>query len=652
MPKVRQLTPSVIALLALACGGTQPAPSPTAATPSTSAAAPPAPTSTLDGLSGVDVPRVRIQIDGYPWFGAERPLVHLVEVTSFEAWCEFCFKQREIVPRLAALHPDAVRVVSRFKANKPVAGNMPQVGIFAARAAHAVFHAHGPAAFAKYRLALLKEGSDLNLKALVRHAHAFGPGRGDQPKQLDAADPLLFATNHRMVVLGQRAFPMAFINGRPVPVHKEAEAATILRKEIDLAKRAAARGFTGKTLYAALMNRAGDTLPGKRVLDRSLAYRIPVDGSPTLGPATAPVTIVAFVDFECPFSRTAQFELAELRKKYGDKLRVVYKHRPLAFHRRAKPAARVAAAVYQFVSAKAFWKLHHTLFAQQHALRDTDLKKYGTDAGLSEAQVSNALTRDNPLIARDSALAEKFGSRGTPAFFINGRLITGAHPLATFQERIDAALAEVAKLPGGGTPYERVLASASVVPIYTLDKPVADRPKPGPIPRQAARGWPVWGKGPQLLAIVTGATPSRFDGMPSAVRKLANAHPQLTITWQISANPAFDNSMDVAAAARELLRQKGKTAFLTFLERIAEHAGPLDRAAIVTIAGKVPGARKAAVASALKRGTHRTALEQTRTTLATVRVAHGASVHELNGARRYGKINVSELGAAVDARAR
>ena len=187
---------------------------------------------------------------------------------------------------------------------------------------------------------------------------------------------------------------------------------------------------------------------------------IPVSADdPTWGSATAPVTIVEISDFECPFCGRVNPTLKQIKAKYGpEKVRIVWKHNPLPFHKNAGPAHEAAAAVMDLGGSEAFWKFHDSAFANRKDLTPDSFKKWAKEAGVDEAKFAAAL-KDKKYakkVADDQAVARKIGASGTPAFRINGVELSGAQPLEKFTEVIDAQLKEAAALVASGTKPEEV----------------------------------------------------------------------------------------------------------------------------------------------------------------------------------------------------
>lgn len=168
------------------------------------------------------------------------------------------------------------------------------------------------------------------------------------------------------------------------------------------------------------------------------------DKTPSKGPATAPVTIVEFSDFQCPFCDRVQPGITELRAKYGDKVRWVFKNLPLEFHPEAKPAAYASLAANKQGK---FWEYSHELWAKQASLGEKTYVAIAESLKLDMAQFNKDRTSDEvkAQVEADVADAEAAGARGTPHFLVNGQAMSGALPAADFAKVIDAELAKPKK---------------------------------------------------------------------------------------------------------------------------------------------------------------------------------------------------------------
>jgi protein-disulfide isomerase len=166
---------------------------------------------------------------------------------------------------------------------------------------------------------------------------------------------------------------------------------------------------------------------------------------PANGPADAPVTIVEFSDFQCPFCSKGAERMDEIKKKYGKKVRVVFRHFPLPMHPEAKPASEAAMCVNE-QSPDKFWKFHDTLFKNQDKFDKVNLEKFaeGLKVDMTKFKECFDSGKYREAVAKDLEYGEKLGVRSTPTFFINGQLLSGALPMESFSEIIDEEL-ELAK---------------------------------------------------------------------------------------------------------------------------------------------------------------------------------------------------------------
>jgi len=216
-----------------------------------------------------------------------------------------------------------------------------------------------------------------------------------------------------------------------------------------------------KDQLAALQTKL-DTVPVKPTVaplagrpDPALRYNVALGDSNAEGSADAKVTIVIFSDFQCPFCGRAQATLEQLQKDYGSDLRLVAKHNPLPMHPQADFAARAAEAAGKQGK---FWEMYGKLFENIKALSDAEIEGYAKDLKLDVEQwkVDMASTSTKDRIDADKKQARELGATGTPAFFINGKHLSGAQPLEKFKLAIDAEIVEADKLIAGGTSRTRL----------------------------------------------------------------------------------------------------------------------------------------------------------------------------------------------------
>ena len=170
-------------------------------------------------------------------------------------------------------------------------------------------------------------------------------------------------------------------------------------------------------------------------------YRLPVavGDAPVRGNPAAPVTVVEFSDFQCPFCVRARPTVVRVREAYGDKVRWVFRHFPLAFHEQAEKAGEAAACAGDQGK---FWEMHDRLWTTNSKLQVPDLKADAAALGLDTASFDRCLDsgRHAGLVEKDMEAGSSYGVSGTPAFFVNGRPLVGAQPFEEFQKVIDDEL--------------------------------------------------------------------------------------------------------------------------------------------------------------------------------------------------------------------
>ena len=165
---------------------------------------------------------------------------------------------------------------------------------------------------------------------------------------------------------------------------------------------------------------------------------------PMKGNPRAPVTLVVFSDFQCPFCSRAVPTLKQIEQTYGEKVKVVWKHEPLTMHPNALPAAEAAEAAREQGK---FWQMHDKLFESQGSLTPDAFERHARELGLDLARFKESMQshRNRQRIDDDVALAGRVGATGTPTFFINGEKVVGAQPFEAFKSVIDRQLQKTAQ---------------------------------------------------------------------------------------------------------------------------------------------------------------------------------------------------------------
>ncbi len=309
------------------------------------------------------------------------------------------------------------------------------------------------------------------------------------------------------------------------------------------------------------------------VPDQSAAS-VPVSSKdPQWGKPNAPVTIVEISDFQCPFCSRVGPTLKQIKDKYGpDKVRIVWKHNPLPFHKQARPAHEAAATVFALAGSDAFWKFHDSAFANQQGLSDENFEKWAAEAGVDRAKFKAAYSSKKyaAKVDEDLAMSKKVGATGTPAFRINGVTLSGAQPVEKFTEVIDAQLAEAKKLVASGTkPSDVYVTLTNKNQVAQPAQP--DKPKPD-AEEEDKSVWKVLVqdddpvRGPKD-ALVTMIVFSEFQcpfckRVEDTLKQVSEAYPQdVRLVWKDNPLPFHPRAKPAATLARMVYKQKGEKAF-------------------------------------------------------------------------------------------
>ncbi len=369
--------------------------------------------------------------------GPADALVTIVEFSEFQ--CPFCARVLPTLKQIEEKYGKDVRIV--FKHNP-----LP-------------FHKDAPYA-AKAALAAAKQG-----KFDAMHDKLFANQRALKPEQIegyakeigldiarfkkDVEDPALQkqidADQALARQIGAGGTPNFFINGRKlVGAQPFASFEKVIDEELTKAKALVAKGTPRSGVYAELI-KDGATKPAAAAARRAppednKVYEVKVNPNDAIkGPANAKVTIVEFSEFQCPFCSRVLPTLDKVRQEYGDKVRIVFKHNPLSFHKEAPYASEAALAAG---AQGKFWEMHDMLFKNQRALKPEDIERYAQEIGLNMAKFKADIDsgKFKAQIAADQALARELGASGTPTFFVNGKKLRGAQPFENFKSLIDEAL--------------------------------------------------------------------------------------------------------------------------------------------------------------------------------------------------------------------
>lgn len=196
----------------------------------------------------------------------------------------------------------------------------------------------------------------------------------------------------------------------------------------------------------------GQQRPSRPMPDPAKTYAVPVDDIPSVGKPDALITIVKAYEYACPFCEKVRPTLEQIHKDYGDNVRVVYA--PYVVHpAQATLPAQATCAAYRQGKFKEIDELLWTKVFKERKFEEPIIVGLGKEAGLDESKYASDLKGDcAPWVQKHQAMLSNFGVGATPAFFINGRYLSGAQPLPAFKAIIDEELKKAQDRVAQGTP--------------------------------------------------------------------------------------------------------------------------------------------------------------------------------------------------------
>ena len=404
---------------------------------------------------GVPFERFFVELGDAPVRGSSSAPVTIVAFSDFE--CPYCEKGHTIIQQVEREYGEKVRIA--YKAYPLDFHSHAMIAALAARSAQE------QGKFWQFHDLLFSQRG-LDMPQLDAYARQAGLDIDRLHADIEALTwgPSVSRDMRQARRLGVTGTPAYFVNGRFLSGAKPIEVMrSIIDQEIELAGQWQAQGVAPGKLYEhaiAKGYREVQYAKPRKGLRPDVIYPVPVADSPQRGPATAPVTVVEFADFECGFCARGNETVEKLRKRYGDKLRVVYKHFPLSFHGNAFMAARGALAA---AAEGKFWEFHDRLYATKAKFDEASLLEIAKAVGLNPKKFKQRLHSDefDAKIVADQELGHTLGIRGTPAYFVNGRALDGAVPELEFRLTIQEELERAEDLLREGVPaaglYERLL---------------------------------------------------------------------------------------------------------------------------------------------------------------------------------------------------
>jgi len=425
---------------------------PPGAKPAIEPARAPQPGSTFVGTLAPGEPETTLPVEADDIrVGAPDADVTIVAFLDFE--CGFCAQGFATLEQLKQKYPASeLRLVM-----KQLPLDFHPQALPSAVAAQAVQLAAGPEVGFEYARRLFQSRSQLDYASLAAQASEVGVPR-ELYNEL-VAEPETVRRVAADVVLSRRhgvdGTPAFFVNGRLLTGAQSLEVFEGLIEQEKTAMQALRQAQPWAGAYATRVRENTRASLAEALLSRDPHdYEVSVDGSPVWGPNDAPLTLVMFTDFECPFCKRVEPTLRELQRLYEGKLRIVFKHKPLPFHKMARPSALVASSIAEKRGSEAFFRAADELFELSPDLGNERLIELGKRYGLSDAELAKTLAGQNASanarLRRDSDLGEDVEAEGTPHFFINGKRLSGARPLAHFRALLDSQLKRASEVLATG----------------------------------------------------------------------------------------------------------------------------------------------------------------------------------------------------------
>ncbi len=538
-----------------------------------------------------------------PVWGNRNAPVTLVLFSDFQ--CPFCTRVEATINQLREKYgKDKLRVV--WKNNPlPFHPNAKPAAI----AAETVFRLGGSNAFWKFHDTAFANQKELSPEKYVQWAGEAGV---DKAKFKAAYDKQEYAAKiDADMTLGKAAgvtgTPASFINGvflsGAQPIDKFTQ---VIDEQIAAAKTAVASGTKADKVYVKLSNENKAKAPppdrkpkeDKPAEDDKTIWKVPVGSAPIRGKADAPVTVVIFSDFQCPFCGRVEPTLAQVEKTYGDKVRIVWKDNPLPFHPRAEPAGELAREARAQKGDKGFWAAHDLMFKKDCAgkadaadkqscesgggkwtdnqvnLKDEDLLGYAKELQLDVDKVKSAINdhKYKADLAADTELADDLQANGTPHFFINGRRLVGAQPFDKFKAVIDEEIKKAEALIGKGTAAKDVYAELTKdgkepppPEKKTVDAPAPDSP------------WKGGEKAKVVMEIFSDFQCPFCKRVEPTVAEVEKTYgDKVRIVWRHKPLPMHKDAPLASEAAQEVYKQKGNAGFWKYHDTLFEKQGTPD----------------------------------------------------------------------------
>ena len=407
----------------------------------------------------LDETQYKVEIPPNTWAkGAKKPKVVMIEFSDFQ--CPFCSRINPTIKQIMDTWPKDIAV---YFANNPLSFHkaaMPAAVAAMAAGEQGKFWEMHDKLFATQRDWSKLEG-DAMIAQMVAYAKEVGVKNiskfESQLKNPGELEKKIKQQQAYGMKFGARGTPAVFINGvkvsgaRPFDDFKK-----IIDKQLAKANELLKKGVKQADLYKEVIKdgkdkaeapkRAPQEDPNKIYTFNAADYK----DAPMKGAKNAPVTILEFSEFQCPFCARVEPTMDKLMEAYKGKIKVYWMDFPLGFHKNAKMASIAAHAAFEQGKDKAFWAMHDKLFQTQKdwsrldpAQAKAKFIEYAKEEGLNTKKFEAALNNEaayEDLFKKTTGIGAKNGIRGTPGFFINGKKLVGAQPYEKFKAAVDDAL--------------------------------------------------------------------------------------------------------------------------------------------------------------------------------------------------------------------
>ncbi len=374
------------------------------------------------------ITRYRVEVGDSPFRGHKNAKVTIIEFSDYQ--CPFSKKAKPTIEKILEKYPNDVKHV--FKQH-PLAFHKD-----APLASEAALAAGAQGMFWDMHDIIFKNQKKLKEDNLLEYAKELGLDEEQFKASLGdhKYKPQVDRETQQAVKIGATGTPAFFINGRYLSGAKPLDSFV---KVID-------EELTGKEIPSKWGKnvKEGKKKKKRQAEDPNKIYNVPVGDAPFKGPKDAPITVVMFQDFQCPFSKRSQSTTKQLMDAYPNQIKLAFKNFPLGSHKQAMIAAE---AVMAAGAQGKFWEMHDKIFANQKQINIVILNGYAKELNLDMSTFNNDIKshKYKKVIDSDMKLARGAGVRGTPTFFINGKKLVGAKPLPAFKEIIDGIKKEKKK---------------------------------------------------------------------------------------------------------------------------------------------------------------------------------------------------------------